>query len=217
MNTYFNPGCALSVYKPETEGVLLRLLRERYGEVEPHKICCHHEPNVEKGSLIINVCAGCDRRFSTLYDGVSTISLWEVIDGLGAFEYPDYNGLQMSIHDPCPIRGKPRVHKAVRNLLKKMNIETVETAFHGETSVCCGDSFYPSLPVDEVNEKMKERAASMPCENVAVYCDSCVKSMHIGGKTPRHLIDLLLGEETFPQVYETEAWHRQVKEYRDAH
>jgi hypothetical protein len=98
-----------------------------------------------------------------------------------------------------------------------MNIEIVETTFHAETSECCGDSFYPSLPLNEVHEKMKERAASMPCENVAVYCVSCVKSIHIGGKTPRHLIDLLLGEETFPQVYDTVAWHQQVKEYRDAH
>jgi hypothetical protein len=217
VSAYFNPGCALSIYRPEAEETLLRFLRDNYGKVELHKRCCHHEPNVEKGALVINVCAGCDRRFSTLYEGVATVSLWEVMDGLGAFKYPNYGGLRMSIHDPCPIRGKPRVHKAVRSLLKKMNIEIAEAEFHAETSVCCGDSFYPSLPADAVNEKMRERAASMPCENVAVYCVSCIKSMYIGGKTPRHLVDLLLGEETLPRVYDTAAWHRQLKEYREAH
>jgi Fe-S oxidoreductase len=167
--------------------------------------------------LIINVCAGCDKRFSALSGGVSTVSFWEVMDKFDTFEYPNYKGLQMSLHDPCPIRGKPQVHKAARSLLKKMNIEVVEAEFHAGASVCCGDSFYPSLPVDEVRAKMKERAASMPCENVAVYCVSCIKSMHIGGKTPRHLLDLLLGEETFPQVFDIAAWHQQVKEYRDTH
>jgi Fe-S oxidoreductase len=139
------------------------------------------------------------------------------MDKFGAFEYPDYKGFRMSLHDPCPIRKKPQVHKAVRSLLKKMNIEVAEVEFHAETSVCCGSSFYPSLPTDEVHEKMKERAASMPCENVAVYCVSCVKSMYTGGKTPRHLLDLLLGEETFPQVCDIVAWRQQVQEYRDQH
>jgi hypothetical protein len=217
MKTYFNPGCALSIYKPKAEAVLLRLLRDHCGEIELHKICCHHEPNVERGALIVNVCAGCDKRFSTLHDGVSTISFWEVMDKFDAFEYPDYKGFQMSLHDPCPIKGKPQVHKAVRSLLKKMNIEVVEAEFHAEASVCCGSSFFPSLPMDEVHEKMKERAVSMPRGNVAVYCVSCVKSMYIGGKTPRYLIDLLFSEETLPQVFDVVAWRQQVKEYRDKH
>jgi Fe-S oxidoreductase len=199
------------------EGVLLQLLRDNYGKVELHKTCCHHEPKVEKGSLIINVCAGCDRRFGTLYEGISTISFWEVMDGFDAFKYPDYNGFRMSLHDPCPIRKKPQVHKAARSLLKKMNIEIVEAEFYAEASVCCGGSFYPSLPMEEVHEKMKERAASMPCEDVAVYCVSCIKSLYIGGKTPRHLLDLLFGEETLPQVYDIAAWRQQVKEYREKH
>jgi hypothetical protein len=41
--------------------------------------------------------------------------------------------------------------------------------------------------------------------------------MSIGGKKPRHIGDLLLGEETFPQVYDTEEWHRQLNEYIAEH
>ena len=218
--TYFNPGCALSLYKPEYENTVLELLEAAYGKggIKPHKICCHYNPKLEAGANIINVCAGCDRRFSGLYEGITTISIWEVIDGLeDKFKYPDYHGLKLSVHDACPIREKPQVHKAVRNLLRKMNIEVVEAEFYGTSSVCCGDSFYPKLPIEEVRRKMKERAESMPCKDVCVYCVSCIKSMHIGGKTPRYLLDLLLNEPTDPQLYDTEKWHELLKDYQKKH
>lgn len=215
--TYFNPGCALSIYKPEVERRFLRFLNASYGEVALHKRCCRHDPRVGAGSLIINVCAGCDRRFRSLYEGVSTISLWEVLDGLDAFPYPDYAGSKVSVHDACPVREKPQVHQAVRNLLKKMNIEIVETEFSGTRSTCCGDDFFPALPVEKVHEMMKKRADSMPCKDVCVYCVSCVKSMHIGGKNPRHLVDLLTGETTEPQTHDTVRWHEQLQGYIDEH
>ena len=215
--THFNPGCALSVYKPEMEHRLIKFLNENYTQLEMHNICCHHDPKLANGSKVVNICAGCDRRFRSLYEGVTTISLWEVIDGLDSFPFPDYKGVKMSVHDACPIREKPEVHKAVRSLLEKMNITVVETEFHGTRSVCCGDDFYPSLPVEKVNEKMKQRAATMPCDDVCVYCVSCIKSMYIGGKKPRYLVDLLMNEETDPQTYDTVKWHDQLQAYIDTH
>jgi Fe-S oxidoreductase len=215
--TYFNPGCALSIYKPEMENRVLDLLNRSYGEVALHKICCRHEPKLDEGSLIINVCAGCDRRFRSLYSGISTISLWEVIDGFNDFPYPDYQGLKMSVHDACPVREKTAVHQAVRNLLEKLHIEVVETKFNGTNSICCGDDFYPSLPVEKVHQYMRSRADSMPCSDVCVYCVSCIKSMHIGGKAPRHLMDLLMGETTEAQIYDTVLWHEQLQDYIDKH
>lgn len=215
--TYFNPGCALSIYKPEMENMILEYLNKNYTKTALHKRCCQHEPEVEKGSVLINVCAGCDKRFSTLYEGVATISLWEVIDSLDSFIFPDYRGLKMSVHDACPIREKPQVHQAVRNLLKKMNIEVVETKFNGPRSICCGDDLYPEHSVEKVHKAMKKRAGSMLCEDVCVYCVSCIKSMYIGGKTPRHLVDLLMHQLTDPQIYDTVKWHEQLQEYIDCH
>lgn len=217
IKTYFNPGCALSIYKPEIENKILKILNKSYGEVELHKICCRHAPQLKAGSLIINVCAGCDRRFRSLYEGISTISLWEVLDKLDTFQYPNYKGLELSVHDPCPIREKPQTHEAVRNLLKKMNINVIETKFSGTRSICCGDDFYPKISVEKVHEKMKKRAKSMPCNEVCVYCVSCIKSMHIGGKKPRYLIDLLMDEITEPQIYDTVKWHEQLQDYIDKH
>lgn len=38
---YFNPGCALSLYKPEMEQRILDKLNEEYAKVKIHNICCH--------------------------------------------------------------------------------------------------------------------------------------------------------------------------------
>ena len=215
--TYFNPGCALNIYKSEMENKILSFLNRNYKETEMHKICCRHDPQLEKGSLIINVCAGCDKRFGSLYEGISTISLWEILDTLDSFPYPDYKGLKMSVHDACPVRKNSKVHQAVRNCLKKMNIEVIETKLNRARSVCCGDDLFPKLPLEKVHKLMKKRADSMPCEDVCVYCVSCIKSMHIGGKTPRYLVDLLLNEYSDPQVYDTVKWHEELQEYIDNH
>jgi len=215
---YFNPGCALSIYKPEMEQKILHYLNLYFnGSVKPHKICCRHDPKLEGGSVIVNVCAGCDRRFRSLYEGISTISLWEILDKMDDFPFFDYSGVKMSVHDACPVREKPSVHAAVRSLLRKMNIEVVETEYHGTRSICCGDDYYPKQPLEYVHGKMKERAGSMPCDDVVVYCVSCVKSMYIGGKKPRYMVDLLFNETTTPEIYDTVEWHDQLQAYIDSH
>ena len=216
-NLYFNPGCALAIYKPEMVERILDRLKERFPEVTLHQICCRHAPGLPAGSVIINVCAGCDRRFRTLYGGISTVSLWEVIDQLDRFPLPDYQGLKVSIHDACPVRDRPDVHRAVRSLLKKMNIQIEETELHGASSVCCGDSLYPACDEERIRAAMKKRADSMPCGDVVVYCVSCIKAMDIGGKRPRYLVDLLFQEETVPQGGTVAQWHEQLEDYILAH
>jgi len=120
---YFNPGCALSLYKPEMAQTLLAFLKTQFDNISLHTICCHYDPKVPAGARIINVCAGCDRRSRTLYEGVSTISLWEVFDETDRFPFPNYGGIAISIQDPCPIRDRPEIHRAVRSLLYKMNMQ----------------------------------------------------------------------------------------------
>ena len=214
---YFNPGCALSIYKPEMEERVLAYLKAHYPDISLHKICCRHKPRLTGDSCIINICAGCDRRFGSLYPGVRTISLWEILDQTDDFPYPDYQGQIMSIHDPCPVRERPAVHNAIRSLLGKMNIKIVEAKRNRQNAPCCGDTFYPDLPLTEVHAKMKARADEMPCKEVAVYCVSCIKAMHIGGKTPRYMVDLLFGEPTSPGLYDTVEWHKQLQAYIDKH
>lgn len=217
MKTVFAPGCALMIYKPLLSTKVLEFLNEDLGNIEEHLTCCRHQPNLEAGTRIINTCAGCDRRYRTLYEGVTTISLWEVLAESDTFPFPDYKGQEMAILDACPTRDQDRIHLAIRRLMAKMNIQVLEPEKTRTKGTCCGDSFYGVLPVEQVKDQMKQRAGEMPAENVAVYCVSCCKAMHIGGKKPRYLVDLLFNEETSPGTYEPEAWHAELNAFIACH
>jgi Fe-S oxidoreductase len=214
---YFNPGCALSIYKPKSGYKILDLINKYFRSVKIHNICCHHDPQLPHGSTIINNCAGCDRRFRSIYEGIRTITIWEVLDTIEDLPLPDYTGLTVSVQDSCSYRPKPQVHEAVRSILRKMNIEIIDSEFSGTKSICCGDNFYPQLPIEKVTELQKKRASQMPCQDVVVYCVSCIKSMSIGGKTPHHLVDLLLNEETELQETRIDVYHDALNLYIDAH
>ncbi|MDF2880487.1 MAG: hypothetical protein K0R54_1044 [Clostridiaceae bacterium] len=217
MKQVYAPGCALMIYKPNLANKVLDFLNKDLGNIPEHLICCRHEPNLENGTVVINTCAGCDRRYRQLYDGISTISLWEILADSRTFPFPNYNGMEMSIHDACPTRTEERVHSAIRKLLKRMNIKIVEAENTGTKSICCGDSFYGTLSVENVKEKMKGRADEMPCHNVVVYCVSCIKAMYIGGKKPRYIVDLLFEEETKIGTFEPDEWHHELQKFIDKH
>lgn len=217
MKQVYAPGCALMIYKPELAKKVLEFLNNDLGDIPKHLICCRHEPGLEKGTQVINTCAGCDRRFRQLYDGISTISLWEVLAESETFPFPDYNGMEMTIHDACPTRTEERVHSAIRKLLKRMNVKVIEPKNTRTNANCCGDSFYGILSADKVKEQMKKRSNEMPCDNVVVYCVSCIKAIYIGGKKPHYMVDLLFGEETEAGTFEPDAWHDELQKFIDEH
>lgn len=214
---YFNPGCALCAYKPEIPPMMLDLLQKHFGPVKPHHLCCHHDPQLEPGSTIINNCAGCDRRFRSLYQGIHTISFWEILDRIPHLNLPDYRGLTVSVHDPCSYRHKPQVHRAVRSLLGKMNITIAEAAFSGTASICCGDNLYGSVPNRQVEQRIQFRADQFPCKDVAVYCIGCVRAITSGGKRPRYLPDLLFRRETELMPDTLDEYHGKVQSYIETH
>ena len=123
----------------------------------------------------------------------------------------------MSILDACPTRDQARVHYAVRDLLVKMNIRVIEPDKTREKGTCCGDRCYGRLPLDTVKNAMNRRASEMPENNVVSYCVSCSKSLHIGGKKPRYIVDLLFGEETLQKTFEPDDWHKQLEDYQKTH
>ncbi|AHF06137.1 (Fe-S)-binding protein [Desulfitobacterium metallireducens] len=217
MKQVYAPGCVLLIYKPQLARKVLEFLNQNLGDIPEHLICCRHEPHLENGTQVINTCAGCDNRYRELYDGISTLSLWEILAESETFPFPDYKGMEMSIHDACPTRTEERVHSAIRKLLERMNIKIAEPKHTRTHAICCGDSFYGSLPIEKVKEQMKKRSDEMPCDNVVVYCVSCIKSMYIGGKKPRYMIDLLFGEDTEIGAFEPDEWHNELQEFIDEH
>jgi Fe-S oxidoreductase len=213
----FAPGCALMLYKPELARKIHQLLNKNLGEMDMLLTCCQHDPLLEAGSKIINICPGCDKRFGNDYKDVSTISLWEILAGSHFFTFPDYKGYFMSIIDACPTRDQDRVLNAVRTLLLKMNITLVEPENTRTKSTCCGDGSYGEIPTNQVKELMIKRASEMPLGDVVVYCISCIKSVFNGGKKPQYLMDLLFEEETVPKTYDPDEWHKELTDYINKH
>ncbi|HEY3382649.1 MAG TPA: (Fe-S)-binding protein [Vicinamibacterales bacterium] len=218
MPRLFAPGCALVLHKPALAARLHEFFSADGEEVAVLDTCCRNHPELPPGAEVINVCPGCDRRYRELYDGrISTVSAWELLACSRTFPFPDYQGVEMTVHDACPTRNQPRVHEAVRALLRRMNVTVVEPAWARTKAVCCGDSFVGLASDHKVRAQMLRRAAAMPRQQVVVYCVSCVKAMHIGGRTPRHLVDLLFGEDSPVGTFEPGAWHAQLDEHIAAH
>jgi hypothetical protein len=213
----FAPGCALMLYKPELADKIHRNLCENLEITGSLLTCCQHEPDFKNKTTVINVCPGCDKRFGRDYKNCSTISFWEILADNDFFIFPDYKGKSMSILDACPVRENEIVHKAVRKVLDKMNIRLVEPKNTRTNSICCGDSFYGEIPTEKVKIQMIKRANDMPENNVVVYCVSCTKSMFIGGKKPRYLIDLLFDDNTIPKTLDPDEWHKELKQYIEEH
>ena len=217
MKYIFAPGCALFLYKAHLIERLHEFLSSEYGAMEILQTCCHHTPPIPQGTHVINICPGCDRRYHENYANPSTVSLWELLSGSKSFRFPDYKSQEMTIIDACPTRKQDRIHRAVRAVAERMNISLVEPANTKRKSTCCGDTCYGELPTEQVIEQMKAKANAMPLDDILVYCVSCSKSMFIGGKRPRYLVDLLFGEETVPQTVDPDQWHKEIDEFREAH
>lgn len=217
MKRVFAPGCALMIYKPELGKRMFTFLKKDFGGISEHLTCCRHEPRLPAGTQVINTCAGCDKRYRQLYDGIITVSLWEVLATSHTFPFPDYGGREMTVLDACPTRDQARVHDALRAVLARMNITVVEPEQTRTKGTCCGDSFFGVLPVEQVKEQMKKRAQQMPVFDVVTYCISCCKSMYIGGKQPRYILDLLFGEDTEPGTLEPDLWHAELDQFVAGH
>jgi Fe-S oxidoreductase len=213
----FAPGCALMLYKPELADKIHRLLIKNFDKMDMLLTCCQHNPLLEAGSKIINICPGCDKRFRNDYSEISTISLWEILEGSNIFIFPDYSGQYMSIIDACPTRNQDRVLDAIRSLLLKMNIKLVEPENTRTNSTCCGDGSYGEVPTDQLKKLMIQRASEMPVDEVVVYCVSCIKAVYNGGKKPKYLVDLLFEEETDPKNYDPDEWHKELHNYIESH
>jgi len=213
MRRVYAPGCALWIYKREVVERVVEFLNKEVGEVSTISACCESNPDLAGEVEVINTCSSCEKKYRTLGADIRSTSFWDILVKSKNFNFPDYGGIEVSMHDPCPARKEDKTHKWVRELLGKMNIKVVEAENNRNKSVCCGDSFYGKVPTEITKGLMKKRAEQMPCDEVVVYCVSCIKSMHIGGKKPLYLLDLLFNEKTTIGSYEPEVWHGELDDF----
>ena len=214
MQYIYAPGCALVSYKPHLADKLKTYVTEMFGQMDTLLTCCFNKPEFGQETCIVTPCATCAQKYAKMYPHSSSLFFLSRLAESKDFPFPDYKGISMSIQDTCSARTQPEVLETIRTLLKRMNIQLVEPEKTGKKGKCCGQVFYGKLPTDKVETLMKGRADEMPCEDVVVYCASCIMSMTVGGKRPRYIIDLLFNEPTEMKDAGVVSWNNQLRDFR---
>ena len=216
MQYIYAPGCALLSYKPHLAEKLKEFIVRRLGPMDTLLPCCFNSPALPPHTCVVTPCATCAEKYAKMNEDGLSLFFLSMLAESEDFPFPDYGGISMSIQDTCSARKQPEVLQAIRRLLERMNIRLVEPEKTGARAKCCGQVFYGKLETEKVEVQMRKRAEEMPCEDVVVYCASCIMSMTVGGKRPRYIIDLLFGEPTALADGVNE-WNQRLKEFRLCH
>lgn len=202
MYTYF-PSCNFNKANPKTA----KKLREYFKERMPIGICCQFDKsNFNQDDKALVICQACRE---VLEQKVTVESVWEYIDQDEDFIFLDYHGMKMAIQDCFRDRNQPNVHKAVRSILKKMNIEVIEIEENKENSKFCGTLHfessnkklkdYPDIKISRLPEElqielMQEQVSKFPKDCFIICdCNRCLKGINLGGGNGVHLMELVMG------------------------
>lgn len=158
------------------------------------------------GDTVYTVCHHCPKILSEQHEGLNLVSLWEWIDQDPAFPFPDYSGMKVTIQDCWRSRDRLEEQIAVRHLLERMNIETIETEENYANTEFCGNTRYRGQPVKTVKfasagtgnqlqpeqvERMQEYCSRFTTDTVVCYCHYCLEGLQQGGIDARHIAQLL--------------------------
>lgn len=165
-------------------------------------------------NTMVYVCHNCAAIFQETKENVKRLSLWELILSDADFPYPDYAQEKITLQDCWRSYDNPVEQIAVRELLKKMNVNVIEQEENYEKTQFCGVSLFAPAPKRNLElapkrfvenaegkfiaRKTEEQVALMQAhcekittEKVVAYCHYCVKGLKQGGKKAMHLASLL--------------------------
>ncbi|MBV4417832.1 hypothetical protein KM792_05815 [Clostridium tyrobutyricum] len=163
---------------------------------------------------MVYVCHNCSAIFQETMPEIKRVSLWELILSDPEYPFPDYLHEKMTVQDCWRSYDNFSEQKAVRSLLKKMNIDIVEQEENYEKTKFCGISLYKPAPgrnlklaprrfVENADGKfishtkeqqiqlMREHCKKITTDKVVAYCHYCVKGLELGEKHVKHLASLL--------------------------
>ena len=189
----YYPSCNFATMHLQTA----KKVRDYFEKQMPIARCC----KIDKRDIGLYVCQACRKQIE---NQVKTMSVWEYFDQLDNFDFPDYHGQKMYLQDCFRDRNHPEVHQAVRNLLKTMNIEVIETKNNKDNSIFCGTLHYESKELDDthlshypkdVQEKyMQEYVQQFDNKKIICVCNRCLKGILLGKGNGVHLLELLFNK-----------------------
>ena len=173
-----------------------------------------HYVQYPAGSTMVSLCYNCAAVFEEQHPQINRLSLWELILSDDKFQYPDLHGERITLQDCWRSKENRAEQDAVREILRRMNIEIVELAENHENTKFCGYSLYQHQPSrnaklapkrfvegakglfvdhtqDEKRQLMEEYCAQILTDKVIAYCHYCIRGLKLGGKNAIHLAELL--------------------------
>ncbi len=175
-----------------------------------------HYKKFPANSTMVSLCHNCAAIFEEQHPEIERQALWELILEDENFKYPNYRGEKMTVQDCWRQKENRAEQNAVREILRRMNIEIVELPENYERTKFCGYSLYQPQPLrnaklapkrflygaeglfqehaaEEKQKLMREYCAKIPTEKVVAYCHYCVRGLKLGGKRGLHLAEILFG------------------------
>ncbi len=232
----FFPGCRLGGSSPQNVEKTYHYLMERlHGGVGLMLRCCGapadwagrrddfssllseflYEWDRMDRPLVIAACSSCYSSFKTNLPQVKLVSLWEMIEANG---FPDQvsetRRMALAIHDPCSSRHEPRVHQAVRNILRKLNFEIHELPLSRSLTKCCGYGGLMCFTNRDLAINVMNRRVNESPDDFVAYCAVCQDHFRSQGKTTWHLLDLIFGDRDVRNVIEKPLDYSQIRENR---
>lgn len=209
----FIPSCKVTAAYPDQSLRLRAYLEKRYG-IEAIGCCREYTEKWNRDDIAVTICNNCANIAEESTDVGRIVSVWEMIDSDGEFVFPDYHGKMMTLQDCWQVRGRHKVHNAVRSILRKMNIEVVEMSDNRDASTYCGTVLTSALlpdnarlvpkryvkdgvgffiPMNDTERSLyfKEYFSEAHTEDVVCYCRSCVQGVKLAKKNGVHLLELL--------------------------
>ena len=212
----FFPGCQLAASSPENVRRTYDYLRERLsGGVGLMLRCCgvpanwsgrqtlfadtlkEFEDQWERlgAPKLITACSTCYSVFKNHLADDKVISLWEVIDDLGApARQLASTRAPVALHDPCTTRHFSYIHESVRRIAENLGLRLEELSLSREMTECCGYGGLMRFANRELADKVIDRRISETPASMLTYCANCRDNFASHGKPTLHLLDLLFGD-----------------------
>lgn len=175
-----------------------------------------HSRLFQAGDTIVSICHNCTAIIEEQQPEVDLTSIWELILQDENFPYPNYHGEIMTLQDCWRTRGHHKEQQAVRELLKRMNIDYIELEDNQDNTDFCGVSLFRPAPrrnlikapkrfvqnakgmfephtAEEQKALMQDYCKRFATDEIITYCHYCSEGIILGGKTEEHLASLLFG------------------------
>ncbi|MGC8660267.1 MAG: pyridine nucleotide-disulfide oxidoreductase/dicluster-binding protein, partial [Desulfomonilaceae bacterium] len=232
----FFPGCRLSGSLPANVENAYRYLMEHLdGGVGLMLGCCGapaewsgRQNDFEKVSedflgkwrqlgcpTVVAACSSCYAVFQKSLPEGKLRSLWETIDTCGLGNSANkQERKRFAVHDPCSSRHEPRVHQAVRNILKKLGCEVDELALSRGFTECCGYGGLMCFANKDLAAKVVNRRIEATPEDFVTYCAVCQDHFLSQGKNTLHLLELIFEKKDSITVFKRPLSYSAIRQGR---